>query len=175
MQGRYVSLSKSLSTSIPTSWLLCKTRPLPAQVLFTLCCDVALSSTFHQLQVIRGDLTKQEVTAIVHPTDKYLSLGGDASSCIAKAVGKPFYQGCQALMSNTSLPCLEGNCFIMPCNGSQPFQNIIHAAGPCYNGEHDQYQVKARCPLRSITPPAMTLVRKSKACRADTYYAVQLL
>ena len=89
--------------------------------------------------MIKGDLTKQQVTAIVHPTNDCLSLGGGAASHIAKAVGPTFEKDCKALMSSMSVTDkadLEGRCIIMPCSGNLPFQNIIHAAGPSYSGEY---------------------------------------
>ncbi len=46
------------------------------------------------LQVAQGDVTKQQVTGIVNPTNTSLFLAGRVSSNIAYAMGPGFQQTC---------------------------------------------------------------------------------
>lgn len=65
-----------------------------------------------------GDLTQQQVTGIVHPTNSCLSAGGRTSRNSAKAAGPTFEQDCKdalACLSSTERAALEGSCVVMPC------------------------------------------------------------
>lgn len=46
------------------------------------------------IQVVQGDVTKQQVTGIVNPTNTSLFLAGRVSSNIAYAMGPGFQQTC---------------------------------------------------------------------------------
>ncbi|DBA92767.1 hypothetical protein WJX77_000576 [Trebouxia sp. C0004] len=93
------------------------------------------------VQVVRGNLTQQQVAAIVNPTNNQLGLTGGVSKHIAKAAGPDLEKACQALLA--SLPAGQravpvGSSAVTSCRGksykSIPCQHIIHAVGPHYNG-----------------------------------------
>ncbi|DBB13513.1 TPA: Poly (ADP-ribose) polymerase, variant 4 [Trebouxia sp. C0006] len=93
------------------------------------------------VQVVKGNLTQQQVSAIVNPTNNQLGLTGGVSKHIAKAAGPDLEKACQALLA--SLPpghkaVPVGSSAVTSCSGksykSIPCQHIIHAVGPHYNG-----------------------------------------
>ncbi len=94
------------------------------------------------MQVVKGNLTQQQVSAIVNPTNNQLGLTGGVSKHIAKAAGPDLGKACQALLA--SLPpghkaVPVGSSALTSCSGksfkSIPCQHIIHAVGPHYNGK----------------------------------------
>lgn len=89
------------------------------------------------MQLVKGDLTKQQVTAIVNPTNTRLYSTGGVSGHIAKKAGPSFEQECKAVVASlpdgqTSVP--EGSSAVMPCNRGTAWQHIIHAVVPSYSG-----------------------------------------
>lgn len=54
------------------------------------------------VQIVKGDLTKQPVTAFVNPINCHLSLSGQVSSHCTSAVGSAFQQICDDYLE--SLP-----------------------------------------------------------------------
>lgn len=93
------------------------------------------------VQVVKGNLTQQQVAAIVNPTNNQLGLTGGVSKHIAKAAGPDLEKACQALLA--SLPpghkaVPVGSSAVTSCSGNSyksiPCQHIIHAVGPHYNG-----------------------------------------
>lgn len=94
------------------------------------------------MQVVKGNLTQQQVAAIVNPTNNQLGLTGGVSKHIAKAAGPDLEKACQALLA--SLPpghkaVPVGSSAVTSCSGksykSIPCQHIIHAVGPHYTGK----------------------------------------
>ncbi len=90
------------------------------------------------MQVVKGNLTKQQVTGIVNPTDGKLGISGGVSKRIARATGAHFEQDCQDLLAHlpdgqTCVPV--GSSVVMTNTGRLPCQYIIHTVGPPYHGE----------------------------------------
>lgn len=84
-------------------------------------------------QVLKGDLTQQQVAAIVNPTNSQLSLTGGTSDAIAKAFGRTYKKKCSSLLA--SLPdgqssLSESNSAIMPTSSALACEYVIHAITP---------------------------------------------
>ena len=95
------------------------------------------------MQVKIGDLTKQKVSGIVNPTNNQLNLTGGVSKHIATAVGPELKVACKEYLE--ALPAGHrqvpvGTAVVSPIHellsSPMPFENIIHAVGPHYSGEH---------------------------------------
>ena len=85
------------------------------------------------VQVVKGDLTKQQVTGIVNPTNTHLARGG-ASGHIAKAAGHGFAKNCDAVLAGQG-SLAEGSSVVTQAGGALLCCYIIHAAGPHYSGK----------------------------------------
>lgn len=93
------------------------------------------------LQVVEGNLCTQRVSAIVNPTNNQLALTGGVSKHIAKAVGlAQLERSCMDLLNKQPAgqrSVVTGSARVTRCKGyglSTPFEFIVHAVGPHYNG-----------------------------------------
>ena len=90
------------------------------------------------LQVVQGDVTKQQVSGIVNPTNTSLSLAGRMSSRIAFAMGPGLQQTCDdflASLPNGQRSLAEGSSAVTQAGRGLLCQYLIHAAGPMYHGK----------------------------------------
>ncbi len=95
------------------------------------------------MQVVKGDLTKQQVTGIVNPTNTHLARGG-ASDHIAKAAGPGFAKNCDAVLARQG-SLAEGSSGVSQAGGALRCRYIIHAAGPHYTGNLSAVTALVQC------------------------------
>jgi O-acetyl-ADP-ribose deacetylase len=85
-----------------------------------------------ELRVVRGDITKQHVDAIVTAANSALRGGGGVDGVVHAAAGP------QLLDARRSLaPCPPGSAVITPAFDLAPIRWVIHAVGPIYSGPGD--------------------------------------
>jgi O-acetyl-ADP-ribose deacetylase (regulator of RNase III) len=87
--------------------------------------------------IVRQDITKMNVDAIVNATNTDLAMGGGVCGAIFKAAGSSRLQSaCDKLA-----PIKTGEAVITP-GFNLPAKYVIHAAGPVYrDGKHDEEQL----------------------------------
>ena len=121
-----------------------------------------------KLDVVRGDITKLEVDAIVNAANTGLLGGGGVDGAIHRAAGPDLLAACRALPEvRPGVRCPTGEARITP-GFRLKARYVIHAVGPVWNGgEFHEPELLASCyrsslilarahGLRSIAFPAIS-------------------
>jgi len=82
-----------------------------------------------EIQILRGDITKQDVDAIVTAANEPLRGGGGVDGAVHRAAGPELLRACRVLA-----PCLTGSAVITLAFDLAPVKWVIHAVGPIYSG-----------------------------------------
>jgi O-acetyl-ADP-ribose deacetylase (regulator of RNase III) len=82
-----------------------------------------------EITVVRGDITRQDVEAIVTAANTGLRGGGGVDGAVHRAAGPLRLRACHRLA-----PCPTGSAVITPAFGLAPVKWVIHAVGPVYGG-----------------------------------------
>lgn len=85
-----------------------------------------------KIQVIKGDITKIKVDAIVNAANSSLLGGGGVDGAIHRAGGKAILEACVAIR-NRQGGCKTGEAVITTA-GNLPATYVIHTVGPVWNG-----------------------------------------
>jgi len=86
----------------------------------------------NKINLIKGDITKQQTDAIVNAANTSLLGGGGVDGAIHRAGGKAVLDECVAIR-NRQGGCKTGEA-VITTGGNLPAKYVIHTVGPVWNG-----------------------------------------
>jgi O-acetyl-ADP-ribose deacetylase (regulator of RNase III) len=99
------------------------------------------------IEVVLGDITVQDVDAIVTAANESLLGGGGVDGAIHRAAGPRLAEAGAAIG-----PCERGDAMATPAfNLDPPVRHVIHTVGPVWGGgSHGEADILASCYRRSL-------------------------
>ncbi|HEY1200739.1 MAG TPA: O-acetyl-ADP-ribose deacetylase [Niastella sp.] len=101
------------------------------------------------ISLIKGDITKMKVDAIVNAANSSLLGGGGVDGAIHRAGGPAILDECRAIRAKQG-GCATGEA-VITTGGSLPAKYVIHTVGPVWNGGHKgELELLANCYRNSL-------------------------
>lgn len=102
-----------------------------------------------KIELIKGDITKLEVDAIVNAANSSLMGGGGVDGAIHRAGGPAILEECRMIVVKQG-GCKTGQAVITTA-GHLPAKFVIHTVGPVWNGgKKNEHELLAACYHNSL-------------------------
>ena len=98
----------------------------------------------------RGDITEQDVDAIVNAANSSLMGGGGVDGAIHRKGGREILLACQRLRATTYEQGLPPGKAVATTGGDLIARNVIHTVGPVYAKGEDRSGLLASCHTESL-------------------------
>lgn len=113
------------------------------------------------VSALAGDLTQQDVDAIVNAANVHLQHGGGVAAAIAQAGGPAIQRESNAWLEQHGP--LEDGVAAVTTGGDLPADHVIHVAGPVYDGSRDDNADRLALAVRAALDAAVDAGARSIA------------
>jgi O-acetyl-ADP-ribose deacetylase len=98
-----------------------------------------------RIELLQGDITAQDVDAIVNAANTALRPGGGVDGAITRAAGPEALADRERVIGSRGSPPLPTGDAVATIGGALPARWIIHTAGPIYRGADEDRDALASC------------------------------
>jgi O-acetyl-ADP-ribose deacetylase (regulator of RNase III) len=99
-----------------------------------------------RIEVVLGDITREQVDAVVTAANESLMGGGGVDGAVHRAAGPRLAEAGAAIA-----PCDPGDAKATPAFDLHPVRHVIHTVGPVWRGgDHGEADVLASCYRRCL-------------------------
>jgi len=103
-----------------------------------------------RIELVKGDITEQEVDAIVNAVNSSLMGGGGVDGAIHRKGGPEILQECKKVRSERHPDGLPPGKAVATTAGKLPARWVIHTVGPVYSKSEDRSHLLASCHTESL-------------------------
>lgn len=103
-----------------------------------------------RIVLVQGDITTQDVDAVVNAASRYLRPGGGVDGAITRAAGPDALADRERVIAARGVPPLPTGQAVATIGGALPARWIIHTAGPIYSGSPEDARLLAACHVESL-------------------------
>jgi len=108
-----------------------------------------MENASQKIVLIRGDITRQKVDAIVNAANSSLMGGGGVDGAIHRAGGAAILEECKKIIAKQG-SCPTGEA-VVTSGGNLPAKFVIHTVGPVWNGgNRNEAEKLANCYTNSL-------------------------
>jgi O-acetyl-ADP-ribose deacetylase (regulator of RNase III) len=101
-----------------------------------------------RIELVQGDLTKDDSDAIVNAANSGLMGGGGVDGAIHRAGGPAILEECRKIVAaHGRLPTGQA---VITAGGRLPARHVIHTVGPVYSGKPRDPELLASCHTESL-------------------------
>ena len=98
-----------------------------------------------RIVLVRGDITREDVDAVVNAANESLRPGGGVDGAITRAAGSAALAERETLIRERGHRALPTGTAVATTGGDLTARWIIHTAGPIYSGSPDDPRLLAAC------------------------------
>ncbi|MFF0636308.1 O-acetyl-ADP-ribose deacetylase [Nocardia sp. NPDC004151] len=103
-----------------------------------------------ELVLVRGDITEQEVDAVVNAANSSLLGGGGVDGAIHRKGGPAILAACRDLRASHYGKGLATGKAVATTGGNLPARWVIHTVGPVWSAQDDRLELLASCYRESL-------------------------
>jgi len=103
-----------------------------------------------EIVLVQGDITAQEVDAVVNAANSSLMGGGGVDGAIHRRGGPEILQECKRIRAQRFPDGLPTGQAVATTGGRLPARWVIHTVGPVYSGSEDRSDLLASCHTEAL-------------------------
>ena len=103
-----------------------------------------------RIELVQGDITAQDVDAIVNAANSSLMGGGGVDGAIHRKGGPKILEECRRLRATTHEQGLPPGKAVATTGGNLKAKWVIHTVGPVYSKNEDRSKLLASCHTESL-------------------------